>query len=280
MKPFLDSLCVVTATTDLARSKDCIDSWHARAAYDWPFSLILNGRTDGEPHLGVVPAFAQGMTAALATPAQIICCLHDDVLIEEDGWDARIVEWFEQHPACGLAGFGGGRGLGAADIYQVPYDPMQLARQDFISNMRDAEAHGRRVTEATRVRCLDGFSQVGRREYWQHCHVTKLRQLGRSNRLAAPDAPNLFQRLADLGVVHHAYDAALGCYAARMGWQTWMLPVACHHFGGRTAVADQDYHRWAKGQHPDGDQGFWQRAHKLVYEEFRDQLPLHAEHDT
>lgn len=265
-KPVLDGFAVVTATTDYDRAHDCHQSWRDRAIYRWLDYVVVNGAGKAQGYLGVVPAFAQGVTQALADGAQIICCIHDDLLIEEDGWDGLVCAWFEGHPACGLVGFGGGTGLGDSDIYETPYAPYQLARQGFCSNMRDAEAHGRRELTPVRVACLDGFSQIGTRAYWQGwANTTHAQQLAGSN---------LFQSLADLGMVHHAYDAALGCYAKRLGWEAWMLPIRCHHFGGRTAVADQGYHAWAEGINPGGDRTFWEIAHKIVYDEFRDVLPI------
>ncbi len=222
----------------------------------------------------MVPAFAKSLQKALHTKAEVIALLHDDLLIQEDGWDVSVLNRLSERPECGLTGFGGGQGLGDSDIYRVKYKPIQLARQGFVSNMQDAELHGRRWKAPVRLACLDGFSQIGRRDYW----LGNLGQVNRASKAAFDDplnhGPNLFQRMADLGIVHHAYDAALGCYAKRLGWEVWLTPVACHHKGGETAVADRRYHDWAKTQHPDGDIGSWEDAHKTVYDEFVDVLPI------
>ncbi|HEY9015251.1 MAG TPA: hypothetical protein VIM84_09335, partial [Gemmatimonadales bacterium] len=85
---------------------------------------------------------------------------------------------------------------------------------------------------------------------------------------------NLFAEMASWGVTHHFYDGMLGALAARLDWEVWFLPVRCRHFGGQTAVGDAGYAEWAKTQHPDGDQGFWQDAHRIGYDRFRDVLPL------
>ncbi len=307
MKPTLDALCVVTATCDAARAASAITSWLTHATYRWPLVVIENGDhlwvdeimfpeaarshhtviSAGVPDiLGVVPAFAKGLTLALqSTKASIIVCLHDDVWIDEPGWDARIVEHFSAHPACGLAGFGGATSLGHSEIYQIPYDPMQLARGGFRSNMREAESHGTRTTEAQRVACLDGFSQIGRREYWQ-CLASlekEPRTAYRESEVVALEGKNLFWLMEHWGIVHHAYDAALGCFAARLGWETWLTPIACHHHGGLTAVAHAPYHEWADAQVTDttpdggripGDTAFWHHSHRIVYDQFKDVLPL------
>ena len=246
MKPISGRLVLVTATLEPnAGSAACVKSWSRLASYHIPGYQIIGAH-------GTVPAFAKGIGRACADGAEIIACLHDDLLIEEDSWDVIVMNWFDSHPKCVLAGFGGGKGLGASDIYQTPYDPMQLARQDFISNMRDAEAHGRRVTVPTRVACLDGFSQIGRADFLHRA----------------------FEHLQALGVVHHAYDSHLGVLAAREGYEVWMLPVGVHHFGGRTAVGSTAYNLWAKAQHPEGDHGFWVDAHRALYEDARGLLPL------
>lgn len=263
-KPKADALAIVTATTNRERSRECRWSWEARARYSATVYMV-------EGVYGSVPAFAVGVRRALDGGHAIIACLHDDLLIEEDGWDQRVLDWFQLSPQTGLVGFLGGTGLGDADIYQKPYHPHQLARQGVVSNERNAEAHGRRVTQPTRVACLDGFSQIGRAAFWW----------GYEYKAAAPPLPiaragrlNLFQGLADLGMVHHYYDGQLGVEAACLGWEVWMLPVACHHYGGRTAVGDPGYQEWAKAHAEGGDQGFWEQAHKIGYHHGRGILPL------
>jgi len=271
MKPLRQDLIIVTATTDFDRSRDCLQSWQDKALLRVPIVIVANGGATGDPsgcgsgvtiefysgdYLGVVPAFAKGVELALKTGADIIACFHDDLEILEQNWDQKVVDHFAEHPKCGLAGFGGGKGLGAEEIYKTPYDPMQLARQGFVSNMRDALAHGAKKTCSCRVACLDGFSQIGRGEYWQ------------------PGWVDLFTLMKRLGIVHHAYDAALGCYAKRHGWEAWMIPVHCHHHGGMTAVADAGYNEWASQKIDGGDQAFWKTAHELVYKEFKDVLPI------
>lgn len=256
--------------------------------------------------LGVVPAFAIGVQRALEDGADIIACLHDDLLIQQYAWDLTVKHFFYAHPRCGLVGFGGGTGLGAGDIYQTPYNPMQLARQDFVSNMQDAEAHGRRGLVPERVACLDGFSQIGRREFWRGfgadrpnviCPTCKSTGFGASAWKAGqclfcdgteggdPPQSDLFSLMQSWGVVHHFYDGMLGAFAKRLGWEVWMLPVAVHHLGGQTAVGDPAYHQWANQQltiteeHTDtvsatGDQAFWRRAHEIGYAQFKDVLPI------
>lgn len=266
----MSNVVIVTATTNKARAKRCIDSWMHYAGPEVPQILIVeNGGSD--PYLGTVPAFRQGVDLALTDPhTEIIACLHDDFEIKEHDWVTKVVRHFQRHPKCGLLGFGGAIGLGDTDIYQKPYQPIQLARIGFRSNLDDAEAHGMRSLLPEPVACLDGFSQIGRRAFWQGCPYE-----GRTvTHYISPLRP--WTTLESLGIVHHFYDGALGCLARRQGWETWYLPLRAKHHGGQTAVGDNGYQEWAKTQIEGGDYGFWKKAHDVSYEAFRDVLPLRA----
>lgn len=261
-------LAIVTASTHLGRAASCIDSWfHHHTTDRITVEIVSNGNRD-QPYLGTVPAFRVGVDKVLQeTDADVIACLHDDLEIDEAGWDEKVLLQFDRHPKCGLLGFGGATGLGASDMYLKDYDPMSLARVGFRSNMREAEVHGMRSLLPERVACLDGFSQIGRRAFWEG-KTTAGQVVG----------PRPWTMLEQLGLIHHIYDGALGCLAKRYGWEAWYLPVRCHHYGGRTAVGDEGYQAWAKTQTEEGDQGFWKAGHWVVYNEFRDCLPLRSWH--
>lgn len=270
---------VITATTNPERARSCLLSWALPP--DVPFIIVLNGpRVEKElplpefdatyltspSYLATVPAFRRGVDYALDhTQADVLVCLHDDLELRDSDWLGKTLRHFERTPQCGLAGFGGAIGLGADDIYQIPYNPMQLARKGFRSNMTDAEVHGVRSILAERVACLDGFSQIGRRDFFA----------GYSVHSVPSERPWTY--FEDQGFYHHAYDSLLGAYARRLGWDAWYLPIKCKHFGGQTAVGDQGYQAWAKTQIPGGDQGFWEQSHRRGYELFKDVLPLRAD---
>lgn len=211
--------------------------------------------------LGVVPAFALGVRRAVQEDPDIIACLHDDVALPKY-WDERVKEFFQLHPRAGLLGFGGALGIGTSDwdySGPAPHTTKEvvkaLARHDFLSNMKEAEAHGRRWYSPRPVAVLDGFSLIGRTEFML----------------------NSWNFLESLGLIHHAYDSAFGLLARRAGWETWLLPLAVHHAGGATAVGNPKYGDWARTQHIAGDAGFWWDAHLKVYEEFKKELPFRVE---
>lgn len=281
------TLIVVTATTDPDRARSCIESW-GRV----PIIGVANGRPASgfgnytrhteitcltvPAYLGTVPAFKLGVDYALGhTDAGVIACLHDDFEILEDGWDAKVLRYFARYPQMGLVGFGGAKGLGDADLYQKPYDPMQLARIGFRSDLVDAEVHGMRSLLAEPVACLDGFSQTGRRAFWEGQIVGRDIHDGSGPYHQWTDHPERpWTVLEKLNVVHHGYDGMLGCLAKRYGWETWYLPLRAKHHGGQTAVGDPGYQEWAKTKHPEGDHGLWKEAHAIWYDSFRDVLPI------
>lgn len=299
-------LAVVTASIDPEKTKEFWASWRNSAEHPFRKYTVING--GGGPHealpvpgdpqdiylyspvvMGPVPAFTLGVEAAVRDGAELVACFHDDLRIDMTGWDTAVERFFRNSTKTLLAGFGGGIGLGREGMYEPArpcsvcggdgvsieslgvgervvcstcdgrgtvggYDPMSLARHDFVSNMQDAEAHGTRVTQPVAVACLDGFAMIGRAEWF----------------LSA------WQYLRNKGVVHHAYDSWMGALAKRAGGVAFMLPVECHHAGGRTAVGNVEYQNWARSKNGAGDAGFWEASHRMMYEDCRGELPFRA----
>jgi hypothetical protein len=263
---------IVTATTDIARASKAIAGWNAMTASEKvPVHVVINGSPQ-QPYLGVVPAFRQGVDQLLKDEpgVDIIACFHDDLELLDPGWDTRVQQTFDRYPDVGLVGFSGAIGLGTDDLYQAPYDPMQLARIGFRSNLVDAETHGARSLVPEMVVCCDGFSLIGRRAFFLGASSREflLQQTSRIGYVRP------WTYLEHLGFIHHFYDGALGCLARRLSWQVRYLPVRCHHLGGQTAVGDPGYQRWAALEIDGGDRGFWEAAHRIGYDTFRDVLPL------
>lgn len=292
-------LGIVTATTNVERAMPCIKTWIDNSLAPLRVIVLVNGAGDTtswywpdyvtafhveREYMGSVPAFRRAIDAMLipfATddphdPPDVIAAFHDDVEIHEMGWDRKVLSHFMRHPKCGLAGFGGALGLGDQDIYQKPYEPVQLARVNFRSNLVDAEVHGIRSLVPEQVACLDGFSQIGRREFWQGIAAPRPPVEGASITVGEYDPSyRPWTLLENLGIKHHLYDGLLGALAKRYGWETWYIPVRCRHLGGQTAVGDTGYQEWAKQQTDGvGDHQFWEEAHRIGYDAFRDVLPI------
>lgn len=270
-------LAVVTASLNLEKTVDWWGTWRLRAEAmkneNWPVfdSVIVTPKGKaGESQakdghwsatvvtggvVGTVPAFAAGVRKAKQMGAEIIACFHDDLRIDEEGWDRQVAEFFATHPKAGLAGFFGAKSLGAGDIYQTPYRPVQMARGGCGSNLGDAELHGERWTAPRKVICHDGFSLIGRARFME----------------------TAWNEVENLGVKHHIYDVLIGALAAEAGWESWFLPIRCKHAGGMTAVGSEEYQAWARTMQEKGDQGIWEEAHALGYARCRGILPLWIE---
>ncbi len=234
-------LVAVTAHLDPDKTKDYWGTWSQDVE-----TVAVTGV------MGPVPAFYQGcLEAWKAYRPGLIACLHDDLAIHDRGWMAQVKLAFAEDPGLVLAGFGGALGLGEPWIYERPYDPMSLVRKNFLSNMDQAEIHGARCKEVREVACLDGFSLIGRAEFILSGY-------------------HLFK---GMGVIHHGFDSAFGALARRWGGRVKMLPIKCRHAGGLTAVGMRAYQDWAAKNHG-GDSAIHYNAHKLIWNEFRDVLPI------
>jgi hypothetical protein len=269
-----DELVVVSATANPEKTLKYWSSWRKTVANPFRLVMVVGGKgtnpetiakmdevnaqfEDGDSIImrdldGTIPAFFSGVLEASKNGVpEIIACFHDDLEILEKDWDKKLLGVFENEKVL-LAGFSGGTGLGSVDIYDTPYSPYQLARQDFVSNMKDAEAHGRRSTDVERIACTDGFSIVGRGDFILECYTAA----------------------RELGIVHHAYDSLFGGWCYKAGYEARMVPVYCHHAGGVTAVGSEAYQKFARSRNPGGDGYFWEQAHKIMYEEMRGVLPI------
>jgi len=224
---------------------DCLvlEQWDLRTETTPP--TRLNG--------GVVPAMTKLWEHA--GDADILFYIHDDCRILEQGWDDRIRRRFEQSPNCDAVGLVGGTGIGAEKIYRLDYAPIQLARHNVWSNMTNAEANGRRRTDDMRIATADGCALAVRRSFldahggWSWC----------------PTA-------------NHGYDNGLACMLRRHGKEFWLVPLAFEHpsslkFSGVPAnqQAIESYAATYGSDHSN-----WERAHRWLYDEFRDVLPFHV----
>ena len=148
----MNQMALIVATLHWPGWARCINTWVETS------TLPLTRRVfAGMP---LLDAYQQGFEES---QEPILGFVHDDVLMQEKGWDQRVLAEFED-PAVGLVGFGGALGHGDPDMYKKPYELSQLARRNFLSNMREAEAHGERFTGERDVACLDGFAIFARRQ--------------------------------------------------------------------------------------------------------------------
>ena len=192
--------------------------------------------TNKDNNVGLV----SGMQAIykMSDGLDILAYFHDDVICREQGWAARVLKQFED-PKVGVVGFGGSLWHGSPDIYKVPYHISQLGRSYYMSNVDDAEVHGERFKGTRECATLDGFALCIRRE--------------------------LLLRAGGWPVDHlkfHGYDHWTTLIANRLGYRVSIVGIRSHHLGGQTYTK----------LNPDPEDHA--RAHKWLYEEFRDVLPV------
>src|SRR5438132_1398911 len=140
-------IMVITPHAGADSLQESLKSWNCDA-------LVVNGRA------GMLSALERGWREH---EAKFYCFIHDDVIIHDENWQNRIMTEFLD-PSVGLCGLGGALGHGSPELYKVPYDYHQLGRSEFLSNMDDAEIHGKRFTGSCDVAVLDGFALIVRRQ--------------------------------------------------------------------------------------------------------------------
>lgn len=194
----------------------------------------------------------------------LIAYLHDDLIVLERNWDARVCTTFISDPDAVLAGFSGTKGLGHSDIYKEPYHLTQLSRQGpLLSNLYlHAEFHGERTTETQPVAFVDGFSLILRQSF-----------------LDVIDGWSWWPKEC----VHHAYDYGIACQAKRSGGSVWLVPVDCDHGvqdpvnHGRSAGTSGSNHYQKLAATYGGDAAVHAASHRFVYDEFKDVLPIRVQ---
>jgi Glycosyltransferase like family len=209
--------------------RDCVNSWLGTASENHPYIVA--------PNMEVLRAF---QCIYEGTTEPIIAYIHDDVMITEKGWDERVLAEFDD-PTVGVVGFGGALGHGTPNLYEVPYHLPNLARQGFMSNMKDAERHGARFTGARDVAVLDGFALFIRR--------TVLDRWGGWPR--------------DVPVGYFMYAETLCCEARRQGYHIRLVGVECEHLGGKSSGTPLPYS--------------YEDEHWYFYEHNRDVMPFRVE---
>lgn len=208
-----------------------------------------------EQNLGIPAALHELWKSSHPFKPDVLAYIHDDFRILERGWDERVRRAFED-PGVALVGFGGSTGLGRPGLYTAPYHWSQLCRTDFWSNMVDAEFHGHRTTENRSIVYSDGQSLVLRRSFLD-------------------EIAGWSWWPAD--IVHHGYDMGLACMVRRAGRTAKLVPVACEHRRDRGGIGaftrnSPIYHDLATKY--GGDETVFTRAHRFVYDEFKDVMPL------
>lgn len=233
-------IIVATVSDDYKADPDHpINSWLATAKEPIKLTVIKS-----EGH-GPVEAYQRGLQQSTE---DILCFFHDDVTIYEEGWDVRVKEQFK-NPMTGVVGFGGGTVHGRPGLYRSPYLLTDLARDGYMSNVTDAEIHGRRWAGNSVVAVLDGFSLIVSRELLIRAGGWPVKDL-----------------------IFHCYDYWLCCICHRYGKSVKFVGIDCYHAGGQTSTMNK-YNDWLRDELGIDDVKVHQDSHRFIYENFCDVLP-------
>jgi hypothetical protein len=231
-----------------------IPSWSPKRAADLVVQLGNTGANIIpvlKPGLGCLSAMARG---ANRTETGHLFFIHDDTFLLDTNWCFLLENFFQANPKCGLVGLGGARKFGSPVIYKKKYELIQLIRYDFISNMKEYQIHGTLCKTPQRVAFVDGFAMCFRREAYE--------EMGGWERLKEKGLPEF-----------HGYDMLACVEMAKLGWEVWMMPIYCHHEGGRTSTT-KEYERFVRRQGFKDGQELFEKAHRVCYNEGKGVLPI------
>jgi hypothetical protein len=245
---------VVVPSWSTERAEKVIDNLVKYDGWDLGISYIVSGANRKDNRWGPVEAMAKGAVALEGKGCDILVFCHDDIEVYED-WGIPIATIFEAREDIGLVGFHGAKGLGSEDIYRTRYQLNQLARYNPMSNMINAEEHGKRVTLPCEVATIDGFFMAVRTKAyyevggWEACLKDK--------------------------IVFHMYDSWMALAVREHGYKTFLAPVNCRHSGGATEVGmAAEYEDWAISNGFKDSSEVHVKGHSAFYERFRGQLPI------
>lgn len=234
--------CPSTGGADAATRSWCLTARNS----DWSI-VHEDSTTDGEGagYLQKLQKFY------LARNEDILGYMHSDLIIHEQAWDERVLAQFLDDDVA-VVSFGGSLRHGHPDIYRTPYSYTQLARSSFISNLTDAEVHGERHTGDKTVAVVDSMAMFIRRSF-----------LDRVGGWPVDTFPP-----------SHASDYWACLSAHQLGYRVRMVGVSATHWSGGVGQAGWDYAKWIAGTKWGSDENCHRVAHRLIYDSFRNVLPV------
>ncbi len=190
-----------------------VDNGSSLPVSEWGIEAALFIRN--EVNVGVLPALEQAYRQATA---DYLFFTHNDVVMYEPEWDAKLVRALADAGNVGVAGLFGAKGLGTPDLYKTPYHIAQLGRRENVSGCwRMPAVHGYRPPrgEWERVAVLDGFSLIVKR--------TLVDDLGGFDLNLPP---------------HHNYDNHTCLQSLDRGLVNIVVAADAYHHGGLTDVSE------------------------------------------
>lgn len=171
-----------------------------------------------EGNIGVYPAFKFGMEN---TTGDVVLFIHSDLIIDELGFDVRLLDAFEKDPKLGLVGFigsaeidfNGGRGGYTTSNFQGG----TYVYKGKVWKGSPARDHGMRSKDLSKAAVVDGCSMALSRNAYNSIEYRE-------------DFPP-----------HHFYDRLISMQVIEAGFDVAVLGIACDHISGQTANTEERY---------------------------------------
>lgn len=170
-------------------------------------------------NIGVLDSFNQGMEVAAS---EIVCFLHNDMLIHESGWDQKIISTFKKDPKLGLAGVLGSQMVKANGGPDVAYSKILGLKVGKRENFTiAARYYGKLLNGVMSAIALDGVALFMRRQLFNEL----VQQTTAFDSKIRPP--------------HHWYDLNISLYTAKLGWHLAMIDIAFDHHVGITGQSEK-----------------------------------------
>lgn len=221
---------------------------------------------ENELNTGVLPTFKQALSYV---KEGVLCFMHNDVLIHEEGWDKRVSDAFDGDDKLGLVGLLGARGV-MPDGGRVAVMSHMLGSVWGKTDIQPAALHhGELMMELAPASILDGVGMFFRYE--------TLKQLDEKT-----DA------FWEIRAPHHFYDRILTLKCIDLGWRVAVLGIQFDHWSGATANQSEAYHafgaKWCEKMglpliDGNADLTIYRHAEQQFFDEWSQRLPLSVEGD-
>jgi glycosyltransferase involved in cell wall biosynthesis len=211
-----------------------------------------------EVNTGYFPSIVQGL---LAAQNNIVLTQHNDVLIQEEYYDQRILDEFENDSKLGIAGFFGGRGV--------------------------AENGGRDHAESNMVGFDWGMPGHLHGHIQEETHPSVV-----FDSLAMIYNKDIFFKVfskneIDNIPIHHWPDRIVTLSIVMAGYHGLTIGVAFDHYGGATSVANVEFDkltaRWVKEKglpiEENPDYTLYKYGERMFQSKFRGKFPVRVNKD-
>lgn len=280
--PFIDQVDI---------TKHCIETVFRNAGSDFELVLIDNGSEHknsreigrfatkllkdsvtlgifhrNDENLGVLSSFKQGLEIATG---DVICFIHNDVLIHEQNWVSIVDQAFSNNPQLGLAGIFGAVGVGDNGGRIRPQSNMLGAEWGSCECHQFAwQHHSEHLNGLAPATILDGVGM-----FFSRKALTDL---------ASTD---MFD---DWRAMHHFYDRIMPLKLIDKGYKIATIGLGFDHWSGATANSSVKYavagRKWLgeqKGVAPfegmNADQLIYTFAEQQFFDEFGSRIPCNVD---